>query len=321
MSADAETATTTDADGRCRAISRSANRRCHNPDGHGPRGELCATHARETDPVTIDSDPRTLVKTVSPKYPARCRAIQYDGERCETGCGPTDRFCALHKTISLPEVTDLLAPGELDTALVKSALSSVEETNDARLMTDGGEPTDESDDPEVTADWLEGRYFCYPIECGVCGDQLAGPEENGVIGRGDALAIDADGRAICQAHTDEISFVAAGVYAHGGGTPCETNRSFKPEDVVAVERPDDARLATDGGVTDSPEPAPISVELEVTDREVTWNASAPTYERLENHPSGNLATEIEEEVATREGSVFEVIVAPSGAFWVVGGEE
>ncbi|MFC4449809.1 hypothetical protein [Halorussus aquaticus] len=77
--------------------------------------------------MTIDSDPRTLVKAVSPEYPAQCRAIQYDGERCPTGCGPTDRFCALHKTISHPQVTDLLAPGELDTALIKQALSAVEE--------------------------------------------------------------------------------------------------------------------------------------------------------------------------------------------------
>ncbi len=83
----------------------------------------------------------------------------------------------------------------------------------------------------------------------------------------DPLTIDTDGRTICQAYTDEISLVAAGVYAHGG-TPCETNRSFKPEDVVAVERPD-------GRVTDSPEPAPISVEHEVTDREATWNATSP----------------------------------------------
>jgi hypothetical protein len=119
------------------------------------------------------------------------------------------------------------------------------------LATDGGAPTEEADEPEVTAEWLEGRYFCYPIECGVCGDQLAGPEENGVIGRGDALAIDADGHAVCQHHTDEIRFVAAGVYAHGGGTPCETNRSFRPEDVVTVRatNDEDDRLATDGRKT------------------------------------------------------------------------
>ncbi len=206
-----EAAATTDADGRCRAISRSANRRCHNPDGHGPRGELCATHARETDPVTIDSDPRTLVKTVSPTCPARCRAIQYDGERCETGCGPTDRFCALHKTISLPEVTDLLAPSELDTVLVKNALSSVEQTDDARLM-------------------------------------------------------------------------------------------------------------TDGGVVDSAVSAPASARLEVTDREVTWHTSEVVYEHLENHPSGNLVAEIEADVSDRDGSDFEIIVAPSGSFWVLAGD-
>ncbi|WP_276298823.1 hypothetical protein [Halorussus lipolyticus] len=134
------------------------------------------------------------------------------------------------------------------------------------LATDGGAPNEE-DEPKVTAEWLEGRYFCYPIECGVCGDQLAGPEENGVIGRGDAFAIDADGHAVCQHHTDEIRFVAAGVYAHGGGTPCETNRSFRPEDVVTVRGRNDKddQLVTDGGVAKTPDTDAAGAFSELTE--------------------------------------------------------
>lgn len=87
---------------------------------------------------------------------------------------------------------------------------------------------------EVTAEWLEGRYFCYPIECASCGEELAGAEENGAIGSGDVLPIDGDGRALCRDHPEEIRFVAAGVYGFGGGVPCETGRAFVPEDVVGV---------------------------------------------------------------------------------------
>lgn len=90
----------------------------------------------------------------------------------------------------------------------------------------------DSGNESVTAEWLEGRYFCYPVECAVCGEELAGAEENGALGTRDAVAINAEGKVVCQTHTDQIRFVAAGVYAHGGGTPCETGRSFRPEDVV-----------------------------------------------------------------------------------------
>jgi len=89
-------------------------------------------------------------------------------------------------------------------------------------------------DQKVTAEWLEGRYFCYPIECASCGKEIAGAEENGAVGRGDALPIDAEGGALCRDHPEKTHFVAAGTYSHGGGTPCETGRSFRPEDVVNV---------------------------------------------------------------------------------------
>ena len=121
--------------GRCRAISRAARRRCQNSAGHGANGTLCSTHAHENDSVTIDSDPRTLIQTVSEAYPARCRAIEHTGGRCTTGCGPTDRFCALHQTIPVGEVTGSLDEGELDVALIKQALSAVTEP---RVATDGG---------------------------------------------------------------------------------------------------------------------------------------------------------------------------------------
>jgi hypothetical protein len=129
MSVERERAVSTRAfpSGRCRAISLSEYRRCRNPCARGRREELCATHAAETDPVTIDSEPRMLIEAVSEQFPARCRAIEYGGPRCETGCGPTDRFCALHQTTSVCEVTDALDDGELDTALIKQALSAVEE--------------------------------------------------------------------------------------------------------------------------------------------------------------------------------------------------
>lgn len=121
--------------GRCRAIALAERRRCRNPCARGRREGLCATHAAETDPVTIDSDPRTLIEAVSEQFPARCRAIEWGGPRCETGCGPTDRLCSFHQTASVCEVTDALDDGELDTALIKQALSSVTES---RAMTDGG---------------------------------------------------------------------------------------------------------------------------------------------------------------------------------------
>jgi len=125
--APASTATRAYPGGRCRAIALAERRRCRNSCARGRRDDLCATHAAETDPVTIDSDPRTLIEAVSEQFPARCRAIEYGGPRCETGCGPTDRFCALHQTTSVCEVADALADGELDTALIKQALSAVEE--------------------------------------------------------------------------------------------------------------------------------------------------------------------------------------------------
>jgi hypothetical protein len=125
--APASTPTQTYPSGRCRAIALAERRRCRNSCARGRRDDLCATHAAETDPVTIDCDPRTLIEAVSEQYPARCRAVQHGGLRCETGCGPTDRFCALHETVSVCDVIDSLDDGELDTALIKQALSAVEE--------------------------------------------------------------------------------------------------------------------------------------------------------------------------------------------------
>ncbi|WP_168215979.1 hypothetical protein [Halorussus marinus] len=127
--------------GRCRGISKAAGRRCRNSAGHGPTGSLCATHALESSPVTIDSDPETLIREVSETFPARCRAIEHDGDRCTTGCGATDRFCALHETIKVPEVVDQLDAGELDVVLIKNALSAARGSDGRRAMTDGGEET------------------------------------------------------------------------------------------------------------------------------------------------------------------------------------
>lgn len=143
--------------GRCRAISQAARRRCRGAAGRGPNGTLCSTHAHENAPVTIDSDPVTLIRAVSAAYPARCRAIEHDGAHCTTGCGPTDRFCALHKTISVPEVTGFLDEGELDVVLIKRALSSVQTTDAPRAMTDGGRdrPTERSDGVRVTDERID----------------------------------------------------------------------------------------------------------------------------------------------------------------------
>jgi len=209
MSAEASTTSTNYPNGRCRAVSQSAGRRCRNSAGHGPTGSLCSTHAHESSPVTIDSDPETLIRAVSESFPARCRAIKHDGRRCTTGCGATDRFCALHKTISLPEVVDFLDLGELDVVLIKRALSAVRETEDS-----------------------------------------------------------------------------------------------------------DRRALTDGGAVKSSQIYPVSVRVEIDDSEVTWHASDAVYERLHNHPSGNLVDEIEAEARESDGSLFDVVVATTGAFWV-----
>lgn len=92
-----------------------------------------------------------------------------------------------------------------------------------------------NDTRPVTADELEGNYFCYPITCSECGIELAGAEDNGEIGRGDVLAISSAGESLCQNHPGLAAFAAAGTYAYGGGTPCEpNNRAFKVEDVVEV---------------------------------------------------------------------------------------
>lgn len=99
-------------------------------------------------------------------------------------------------------------------------------------MTDG--QSQSGTEQQVTAEWLEGRYFCYPIECASCGAQIAGAEENGAVGRTDALPIDGEGRALCHDHPKRTCFVAAGTYNHGGGVPCDTGRSFRPSDVVTV---------------------------------------------------------------------------------------
>jgi len=96
------------------------------------------------------------------------------------------------------------------------------------------EHSTDGSEQKVTAEWLEGRYFCYPIECVACGKELAGAKENGAIGRTDALAIGTDGGPLCHEHTEEIYFVAAGTYSYGGGVPCDTGRSFRPRDVVSV---------------------------------------------------------------------------------------
>lgn len=101
------------------------------------------------------------------------------------------------------------------------------------------ETTTDDTEQRVTAEWLENRYFCYPVECTVCGKELAGAEENGALGTRDALPIDRNGSALCRDHPEEIRFVAAGSYAHGGGVPCDTNRSFRLDDVVDV-RPTDS---------------------------------------------------------------------------------
>lgn len=115
------------------------------------------------------------------------------------------------------------------------------------IVTDGGTDQSTGDtEQQVTSEWLEGRYFCYPVECAACGKELAGAEENAAISTGDALPIDGDGLPLCRDHPERIAFVAAGVYAHGGGVPCDTGRSFRPEDVVDV-RSVDTDTDQDGG--------------------------------------------------------------------------
>lgn len=50
--------------GRCRAIAKSNGRRCR---GSASEGDLCYYHEHENDPVTIDSDPITLIEWTSRK--------------------------------------------------------------------------------------------------------------------------------------------------------------------------------------------------------------------------------------------------------------
>jgi len=73
------------------------------------------------------------------------------------------------------------------------------------------------------------------------------------------------------------------------------------------------RIATDGGRSRSPEAYPVSVRVAVADREVTWHTSDTAYERLHNHPDGNLVDEIETEARARDGSLFDAVVTASGS--------
>ncbi|MFC4550092.1 MULTISPECIES: hypothetical protein [Halorussus] len=73
----------------------------------------------------------------------------------------------------------------------------------------------------------------------------------------------------------------------------------------------------DGGVAEPPELYPMSVRVKVSEKEVTWHASHATYEQLHNHPSGNLVDDIEDEAMDRDGSLFDVMVAKSGAYWLL----
>lgn len=62
-------------------------------------------------------------------------------------------------------------------------------------------------------------------------------ECNGGLGRGDTLAFDEEGEPLCDDHPELVDSVGAGIYAHGGGTPCEpNNRAFRVEDVTPIER-------------------------------------------------------------------------------------
>ena len=79
---------------------------------------------------------------------------------------------------------------------------------------------------------------------------------------------------------------------------------------------DGVTVLPDGGLLGSPSSA-VSVRVEVTEREVTWHTSETAYERLHNHPSGNLVAEIETDAKSRDGTLFDVIAAMSGAYWML----
>lgn len=80
---------------------------------------------------------------------------------------------------------------------------------------------------------------------------------------------------------------------------------------------DETDVFPDGGIAEAPDLYPVSVRVEVTDAEVTWHTSDTAYERLANHPSGNLVTTIEDAAKDRDGSLFDAVVASSGAFWIM----
>lgn len=80
---------------------------------------------------------------------------------------------------------------------------------------------------------------------------------------------------------------------------------------------DETDVLPDGGMVESPDLYPVSVRVEVADAEVTWHTSDTAYERLANRPSGNLVTNIEDAAEDRDGSLFDVVVASSGAFWIM----
>lgn len=86
----------------------------------------------------------------------------------------------------------------------------------------------------TTADEITGRHYCYPIVCAGCDEVLAGEEENGALGRGDLVLFNGNGSIICHNHPEEAAFAAAGVYACGGGAPCDAGRAFRPESVARV---------------------------------------------------------------------------------------
>ena len=80
---------------------------------------------------------------------------------------------------------------------------------------------------------------------------------------------------------------------------------------------DEVDILPDGGVAESPTVYPVSVRVEVTDGEVTWHTSDTAYEQLHNHRTSNLVAEIEADAKVNDGSLFDVVVASSGAYWMM----
>lgn len=112
--------------GRCPALTTGDRRRCRAPVSRMKAADgFCGTHGRQHDPLSIRDDPEWLIRATGART-ARCRALQRNGERCTSSCGPLEYFCGTHT--DWPNGTvDELEPGELDVDRIREALQAVQD--------------------------------------------------------------------------------------------------------------------------------------------------------------------------------------------------